>query len=118
MIGTMRRPSKLITATLLFAAVVLGGCQSAPTRGPAAPSLQLIGSAPLVLADDCRVSGTVIVEFTVLESGRVDTIRAGSDEPCVRQALTAWVESFRYSPPGRATPASIEWMVVTARRGP
>ena len=43
--------------------------------------------------------------------------KAPEGPACVQQALTAWVSSFRYSPPGRDTPAGVEWMLVTAPKG-
>jgi hypothetical protein len=35
----------------------------------------------------------------------------------VREALTAWVSSFRYLPPATEVPTGVEWLLVTARRG-
>jgi hypothetical protein len=34
----------------------------------------------------------------------------------VRDALTAWVGSFRYAPPDSDTRSAVEWMLVTARK--
>lgn len=104
-----------------MAVIVLGGCQTSPTRAPevapAPPPLQLIESKSLVLADDCVASGSFFVEFTVLGDGRTSQVRPSPAPACVQQALTAWVGSFRYAPPSVATPSAIEWMLVTARRG-
>lgn len=112
-------------AALIFAGAiaVLSGCQTAPTAKPdiAAPSLRLIDSEPLVLAEGCAANGSFFVEFTVLSNGRTDNIRTPPAPACVQQALTAWVGSFRYSPLAAEMPgsiaSSIEWMLVTARRG-
>jgi hypothetical protein len=98
------------------AALTLAGCQTTPTAPPA-PSLQLIQSQPLVLAPDCQASGSFFVEFSVLSDGRTGRIQAPEGPTCVQQALTAWVSSFRYSPPGADTPAGVEWMMVTASKG-
>jgi hypothetical protein len=35
----------------------------------------------------------------------------------VRDALTAWVSSFRYLPPAADIPTGVEWLLVSARRG-
>jgi hypothetical protein len=96
--------------------VLLAGCQSTP---PAPPSseLQLLEAAPLALARDCTASGSYIVTFVVGTSGRADAVRTENAPACVEQALSAWVQSFRYTPPQQATPSAIEWMMVTAKRG-
>ena len=109
--------SKLTRYMLLGGALVLAGCQTTPTAAPPAPSLQLIQSQPLVLAPDCEASGSFFVEFSVLGDGRTGRIQAPAGPTCVQQALTAWVSSFRYSPPGQDRPAGVEWMMVTASKG-
>lgn len=109
--------SKLNHYWLLGAALLtLAGCQTTPTASPV-PSLRLIQSQPLVLAPDCQASGSFFVEFSVLSDGRTGRIQAPEGPTCVQQALTAWVSSFRYSPPGADTPAGVEWMMVTASKG-
>ncbi|HEY8537896.1 MAG TPA: hypothetical protein VIL28_03455 [Steroidobacteraceae bacterium] len=101
----------------LIAAWLLYGCQVTPTARPPEPELRLLQSAPLELPAACSASGSFYVAFTVDGAGRTGDIRVSDAPSCVRDALTAWVESFRYAPPGRATPAAIEWMMVTAPRG-
>jgi hypothetical protein len=97
---------------------VLGGCQLAPPAPDVtAPELQLLDSRPLVLEDDCPASGSVLVEFTVRADGRADDVKLPAVPACLRSALSAWVSSFRYSPPGAETPAGIEWLLITARKG-
>jgi hypothetical protein len=109
------RPASLL---LITAAVALSGCQTAPTSPQApAPALQLIESQPLAIAADCPASGSFFVEFTVLSNGRTGEIQAPQGPACVQQALTAWVSTFRYSPPGQETSAGVEWLMVTARKG-
>lgn len=95
--------------------MALAGCQTTPTAAP--PSLQLIQSQPLVLAPDCKASGSFFIRFSVLSDGRTGEIQAPQGPACVQQALTAWVSSFRYSPPGQVTPAGLEWLMVTASKG-
>ena len=98
------------------AMIALSGCQTTPTTPPP-PSLQLIDARPLAIAADCNASGSYFVEFTVLSDGRTGEIQAPQGPACVQQALTAWVSTFRYASPGRETPAGVEWMMVTARKG-
>jgi hypothetical protein len=99
-------------------ALTLVGCQTTPTAPPAPPpSLRLMQSQPLAIAADCNASGSFFVEFTVLSDGSTGDIRAAQGPACVQQALSAWVSSFRYLPPGRETSAGLEWMMVTASKG-
>jgi hypothetical protein len=80
-------------------------------------SLQLVASEPLVLGPGCEVTGSVFVEFTVRTDGSTDALRLPTAPACVREALTAWVSSFRYLPPAAEVPTGVEWLLVTARRG-
>jgi hypothetical protein len=105
---------------LFVGALALTGCRTAPpvqSSALPAPELQLLEAQPLALAEGCEASGSYFVEFTVLSDGSTGNVRAPSGPPCVQQALTAWVGTFRYAPPGQQTPAGVEWMVVTGRRG-
>jgi hypothetical protein len=104
-------------AVLFAGAIALSGCQTAPTQGPATPTLRILQSEPLKLADNCEASGSYFVEFTVMSDGRTDDIKTASGPACLQQALTAWVSSFRYEAPGQAIPSGVEWMMVTARKG-
>ena len=109
-----------MTRTRSFAVAaltLLAGCQLTPPAPVASPSLQLMESQPLVLAPGCDASGSVMVEFIVRMDGRADTVKLSPAPECVREALTAWVNSFRYLPPAADVPAGVEWMLVTARRG-
>jgi hypothetical protein len=103
----------------LFAgAVMLSGCQTTPSGSAVPPvELKLLASQPLAMANDCQASGSFLVEFTVLGDGRTGNIQAPPGPACVQEALTAWVSTFRYAPPGQQTPAAVEWMMVTGRRG-
>jgi hypothetical protein len=103
---------------VVAALTVLAGCQvTPPASQPAAPSLKLMTSEPLVLAPGCDVSGSVFVEFTVRTDGKTDAVKLPAAPACVREALTAWVSSFRYLPPAAEVPTGIEWLLVSARRG-
>lgn len=107
---THARPLALVALTLL------AGCQLTPPA-PVPPSLQLMESQPLVLAPGCEASGSVSVEFTVRMDGTTDGLKLSPAPECVREALTAWVTSFRYLPPAADIPTGVEWLLVSARRG-
>jgi hypothetical protein len=111
----MKQPAALLGVAMLS---LLGGCQLSP-RAPevAPPELQLLDSQPLVLADNCVADGSVFVEFTVRVDGRTDDLKLPVAPTCVREALSAWVSSFRYSPPGAETSTGLEWLLVSARKG-
>jgi hypothetical protein len=100
----------------LAALTLLAGCQVTPPA-PVSPSLQLMESQPLVLAPGCEASGSVSVQFTVRMDGTTDALQLSPAPECVREALTAWVSSFRYLPPAADMPTGVEWMLVSARRG-
>lgn len=105
-----------IGSCALLALALLAGCQLTPPA-PVAPSLRLMESQPLVLAPGCEASGSVMVEFIVRMDGRTDALQLSPAPECVREALTAWVTSFRYLPPAADIPTGVEWMLVSARRG-
>ena len=98
------------------ALTLLAGCQLTPPA-PVPPSLQLMESQPLVLAPGCDASGSVSVEFIVRMDGTPDRLKVSPAPECVREALTAWVSSFRYLPPAADIPTGVEWLLVSARRG-
>ena len=102
----------------ILALAVLAGCQLAPPAPQAPPSsLLLMESQPLALAPGCEASGSVFVEFMVRMDGTTDSLKVSQAPACVRDALTAWVSSFRYLPPTADTPTGVEWLLVSARRG-
>ena len=101
----------------VLAVAVLAACQSSPPRQSTEPELKLLETAALVIPRDCFASGSFIVSFSVTTAGRTSAIRAPDAPGCVQDALTTWVESFRYEPPATVTDAAIEWLMVTAKRG-
>ena len=101
----------------LLALTLLAGCQSTPPAQVPPPSLQLMESHPLVLAPGCQATSSVMVEFIVRMDGSPDSLKVSSAPECVREALTAWVSSFRYLPPAADVPTGVEWLMVSARRG-
>ena len=101
----------------LAAFSLLAGCSNLPSKQAVEPDLQLLESSQLVVPQDCLASGSFIVAYTVATTGRTAAIRAPEAPQCMQDALTAWVASFRYAPPVSATPAALEWLMVTAKRG-
>jgi hypothetical protein len=101
-----------------FAVAALAGCQVIPPAPQVTqPSLQLMESEPLVLGPGCEADSSVFVNFTVRMDGTTDAVNMSAAPPCVREALTAWVSSFRYLPPSSDVPTGVEWLLVSARRG-
>lgn len=94
----------------------LSGCHTAPAR-PIPPAPQLLAAAPLQLPDDCAVSGSFVVQFAVHENGETGNIQPPPAASCVQTALTSWVASFRYVPQPGETLMSVEWLMVTAKKG-
>ena len=106
------------TSFLALAALTsLAGCQSTPPAPVSTPTLQLMESQPLVLAPGCDTSGSVMIEFIVRMDGSTDSLQLSPAPECVREALSAWVSSFRYLPPAADVPTGVEWLLVSARRG-
>lgn len=99
------------------ALTLLAGCQLTPEAPVPTPALQLMESQPLVLAPGCEASGSVAVEFVVRMDGSTDAVKLSPAPECIREALSAWVSSFRYLPPAADIPTGVEWLLVSARRG-
>jgi hypothetical protein len=116
MLQRIRLPGPAFAVLAVISLAMLAGCQTASTKSVPPPDLRLLQSAPLVIPADCQVTGSVVVSFIVTTSGRPGEIAAAAP-PCAQQALVSWVESFRYAPPAAATPAAIEWLMVSAQRG-
>ena len=103
---------------LVAVAVALAGCETLPPAPDIGlPPLRLLESTPLALPDAWVAGGSYVVAFTVDANGRTGNIEAPPAPPCVQQALSAWVASFRYDPPGRTVPTAVEWLLVEAGRG-
>lgn len=110
--------TRYLVPAISLIALGLVGCQSTPTHIPAPPAQpQLISAAPLSLADSCRVDGAVLVEYTVLRNGQTANLDLESAPECARQALTAWVQSYRYAPQSADVATRFEWILVSAKRG-
>lgn len=106
---------------VLAAAVMISAMTACHAPGPIRPvqppPLELIGSDKLTVPEACNANGSVIVAFTVNESGQTGDIQPIAGPACLQQALTAWVASFRYTPQSARIPSSIEWLLVEAKRG-
>lgn len=114
----MRITLSVLRPAGILLAIFLAACQSVPEKTTAPPAtLQLIRAAPLSLPATCVADTSIVVDFTVLESGQTDEIRPAGGPECLQQALTAWVASFRYAPVNARTPHSVEWLLVEARKG-
>lgn len=96
--------------------LTLSGCQVTPSTPPAS-NLRLLESAALQLAADCHVEGMVHVGYTVMKNGRTRAIEISPAPQCARDALAAWVASYRYAPPTAEIATQFEWMLVSGRRG-
>ena len=101
----------------LCVAAVLAGCQTPRHRETTPSDLQLIGSGALLLPEGCSPMGSIVVTFTVRSDGATEDIRPSGAPACAQNALTAWVATFRYLPPGVATKASVEWLLVEGKTG-
>ncbi|HEY6644237.1 hypothetical protein [Povalibacter sp.] len=111
--------SHLLRLVSLLSLGALSACQTSQRLQPEVPPspLRLLESRALELPDSCQPQGSVVVDFIVLASGQTDAIRPAAAPECVQQALTAWVASFRYSPIGATFPATVEWLLVEAKKG-
>lgn len=108
--------TRTVAVALLLSA--LAACQSpGPVRPANPPDLQLLGAAPLEVPASCRAGGSVIVAFAVDADGGTSQIQPAAAPACLRQALTAWVASFRYAPPATPIRTQVEWLMVEGRRG-
>jgi len=108
---------------IAMAAILASGCASLPNhRTPAdipPPPLQLIAAGTLELPRNCELRDGVVyrTDSVVKSDGRVADIQPEPALACLQAALSAWVNSFQYSPPGETVPTVIDWMAVSARRG-
>jgi len=106
---------------LVVAAASVAGCatQGHPPAVSIPPSpLQLLSADSLQLPQDCNVRSGVMyrTSYVVQADGHVADVQADPAPACLQAALTGWVGSLRYAPPGEPVPTVMDWMVVTARR--
>jgi hypothetical protein len=119
MLTTRLRTGWTAAATALCTGLLLAGCESLPTRAPAAPELQLQSAEVLSLPPGCDAAGGAVyrTRYVVRADGRVTGVASESGSGCVQDTLRQWVESFRYAPLADPFPTTIDWMAVTAQRG-
>jgi hypothetical protein len=125
--GTQQQPDRTTLraacAVIAMTATLASGCASLSDHGTPAdippPPLQMIAAGTLELPRNCELRDGVIyrTDFVVQRDGRVADVQPEPAPACLQAALTVWVNSFQYSPPGETVPTVIDWMAVTARRG-
>ena len=106
---------------LVVAAASMAGCATQghpPAASIPPPPLQLLSADPLQLPQDCDVRSGVMyrTSYVVQADGHVADVQAEPAPACLQAALTGWVGSLKYAPPGEPVPTVMDWMVVTARR--
>ncbi|HEU4602388.1 MAG TPA: hypothetical protein VFS24_10485 [Steroidobacteraceae bacterium] len=106
------------TLPVLVLALV-AGCQTAPQRQVPNPPLrpELLSASPLQIASDCAVNTSVDIDYSVQPDGSVADLSLSDAPDCVRDALTAWVNSYRYAPQPAPVATGFAWMRVMGERG-
>jgi hypothetical protein len=120
--ATPRVPVGARAVAILLAMVLVAGCVSQGGQlpvGTAAPELELLEAGRLDIPGDCRPRAGAVyrASFTVMPDGRVTGVEPEPGPRCVREALSRWVNGFRYRPLPEPASATIDWMAVEARRG-
>ncbi len=117
-----RAPVGALAGAILLAAVLVVGCVSPGVQVPSrtvAPELELLSAGRLDLPGECRPPAGAVyrARFIVMPDGRVAAVEPESGPRCVQEALSRWVNGFRYRPLAEPASATIDWMAVEARRG-
>jgi hypothetical protein len=107
---------KTLPALVLAA---LAGCQTAPQRQIPDPPLrpELLSAGSLQIASDCVVNTPVDIDYSVQPDGSVADLSLSDAPACVRDALAAWVNSYRYAPQSVPVATGFAWMRVMGQRG-
>lgn len=119
--GRQARVTSIAPWTLAAAAIIAGCATQAPQPvSVPPPPLQLLSSAKLQIPDDCAFHGGTMyrTSYVVQGNGRVTDVQPPRAPSCLQAALTQWVDSFVYAPPGVPVPTLIDWMGVPGRRLP
>jgi hypothetical protein len=121
--NVLRSCAAVHRATVACLVVLATGCQTmtGPTA-PLPPPTQLLDAARLQLPATCTVptGQPYRMSYVVGTDGRtggLGTVTPPDAPACLRDALKAWVASFRYAPIAQAEPVTADWMLVSARRG-
>jgi hypothetical protein len=103
----------------LVTLVVIAGCQTSPQRQiPDPPTRpQLLSANALQIASDCEINASVDIDYFVQPDGTVADLSVSDAPACARDALTAWVSSYRYARSSAPMATGFAWMRVTAQRG-
>jgi hypothetical protein len=108
-----------VSAVVLAAGLLLGGCVSTRVAPPPDAELQLLETGTLEMPPGCEPARGAVYRtaFLVQPDGRVDAVASESGSGCVQEALRQWVATFRYRPVAQPTTAVLDWMGVSAARG-
>ena len=113
-------PGRIAGFSAAATLALLAACSSTPRHvAPPPPPLELLDAGPLALPGDCEPARGKVYRtaYVVRADGSVTDPTAQSGSGCIQDALRQWVSTFRYRPPGAATPTIIDWLAVTASRG-
>lgn len=99
--------------------VAVAGCQTTPQRHiPDPPETpQLVSSQPLQLAPTCEINTAVDIDYAIQPDGTVTNLSLSDAPACAREALGAWVNSYRYAPQAAPVATGFAWMRVVGERG-
>lgn len=102
-----------------LALILIAGCQTAPQRNFPDPPVtpQLVSSRPLQIASTCELNTAVDIDYAIQPDGSVSNLSLSDAPACAREALTAWVSSYRYAPQSAPVSAGFAWMRVVGERG-
>jgi hypothetical protein len=103
----------------LVALVAIAGCQTTPQRQIPDPPVrpEILSANPLRIAAGCQVNTAVDIGYTIQADGSVADLALSDAPACIREALTAWVSSYRYAPQALPVATGFGWMRVTGERG-
>jgi len=99
--------------------VLIAGCQTVSQRHIPDPPLapQLVSSSPLQIASTCEINIAVDIDYSIQLDGTVTDLSLSDAPACAREALTAWVSSYRYAPQSATLATGFAWMRVVGERG-
>jgi hypothetical protein len=103
----------------VFLLASIAGCQTSPQRTIPEPPVtpQLISSSPLHIASTCEINTVIGIDYSIQGDGTVADLSLSDAPNCARDALKAWVSSYRYAPQSQPVATGFAWMHVTAERG-
>jgi hypothetical protein len=72
---------------------------------------------PLRIASNCEINTAVDIDYSVQVDGSVADLSVSEAPACARDALRAWVNSYRYAPQSQPVATGFAWMRVIGERG-